>query len=363
MTNSHASQTPARSTIYDVAAAADVSIKTVSRVLRNEPKVSAETRERVRSAMQRLAYVPHPAARSLASSVPSVIGLVIGSPTDFQTARRGSEYRMCLQMGALAAALPLGFGLRLVPFQLGAAKAADELIALARSGAVGGYLVAPPAAENRALLDRLSKADVPLAVVGTASVPEGCTVATPDERSAMRQLMSQVIELGHRRIGIVRGRQDWHATAQRMAGCVDALAAAGLALDETLVAGGAGFDFESGCAAARQLLARPQRPTAIVACSDDCAAGVMAVAHEQGLSIPQALSVTGFDDFEMAHKLCPPLTTVRNPIERMGEFATRRLIGTLQPRRLDIGSLPMRVEVACEVVVRASLGPPAKAGR
>jgi len=346
-----------RSTIYEVAATAGVSIKTVSRVMRNEAKVSAETRERVHQAMRSLDYVPHPAARSLASTVPTVIGLLTARPVDFQAARRGGEYRMYLQMGAMAAALPLGFGLRLVPADMAVEDTADALIAVARSGAVGGYLIAPPGAENRALLDRLVQADVAVAVVGTAHAPEGCAVATTDDRAAMRQLTQRVIALGHRRIAIIGGRPSWHAAAQRLAGCLDAFAGAGMAVDESLIASNA-FDFEAGQAAARQLLARPDRPTVILACTDDSAAGTIGVAQEMGIAVPEALSVTGFDDFELARKMCPALTTVRQPVERLAELATRRLIGQLQPWRRDIAAQPLRVELSCDIVQRQSLAPP-----
>jgi len=352
-----AADSPGKPTIYDVAEAAGVSIKSVSRVMRNESKVSAETRERVRAAAQALGYAPHPAARSLASSVPTVIGMLLAAPVDFQAARRGSEYRTCVQMGALAAVLPLGFALRLVPVSLQASDTADELIGLARSGAVGGLLIAPPAAENRALLDKLVAAGVPISVIGTTKVPEGCAAVTPDERSAMRQLVNRMIEMGHRRIGIIRGRPTWHATEQRLAGCMDALTAAGIAIDDKLVIGD-GFDFETNARCARQLLSLARPPTAIVAMTDDGAAGVMAAAHGLGLSVPDDLSVTGFDDLDLARKLWPPLTTVRHPLERMAEFATRRLIASLQPRRRDIAPLPMALEVACELVFRDSLAPP-----
>lgn len=353
---------PAKPTIYDVAHAAGVSIKSVSRVLRNESKVSEETRARVREAIRALDYAPHPAARSLASSVPTVIGMLLAAPVDFQAARRGSEYRTCVQMGALAAALPLGFSLRLVPVELSAPRTATDLIALARSGAVGGYLVAPPAAENRALLDELVAAGVQISVIGTIRVPEGCAAVTPDERSAMRQLVQQMIKLGHRNFGVVRGRPGWYPTEQRLAGCVDAMTAAGLVLDERLVVGD-GFDFETGRKCAKQLLGLPSRPTAIIAMTDDGAAGVLAAAHEMGLSVPDDLSVTGFDDLDLARKLWPPLTTVRHPLERMAEFATRRLIASLQPLRRDIAPLPMTLEVACEIVYRDSLAAPGTAGR
>jgi LacI family transcriptional regulator len=353
------SKTDRPSTIYDVAAAAGVSIKSVSRVLRGESKVSAETRERVREAVRELGYAPHPSARNLASSVPSVIGLVTSSSVDFLAARVGSEYRMALQTGALAAALPHGFALRLVPVDLGSATVADELVAQVRTGAVGGYLLAPPAAEMRQLLDRLAKAGVLFAVVNTSNAPEGCTAVTAAERDAVRLMVTRILDLGHRRIAFVAGREGSYATEQRLAGYKDALAMHGQPFDPGLLAPVGMSAFEEGKAAAVRLLSLANRPTAIVASTDDCAAGVMAAAHERGLTIPDDLSVTGFDDLALAQKVWPPLTTVRHPIERIVELATRRLITLLQPRRRDIPPLPARIELPCELVMRGSLGPPA----
>lgn len=353
------SSTVRNSTIYDVAAAAGVSIKTVSRVLRGESKVSPETRERVRVVMRELSYAPHPSARNLASNVPSVIGLVTSSPTDFLAARVGSEYRMSLQTGALAAALPLGFALRLVPVDLASAAIADELVALVRTGSVGGYLLAPPAAEMRQLLDRLALAEVSFAVVNTSDAPEGCTAVTAAERDALRQMVTRILEFGHHRIAFIGGREGTYATEQRLAGYKDALAMHGLPFDPGLLALMETSVFEEGKVAGTRLLSLANRPTAIVACTDDCAAGVIAAAHERGLTIPDDLSVTGFDDLALAQKVWPPLTTVRHPIERIVELATRRLITQLQPRRRDIAPLPTRIEIPCELVMRGSLGPPA----
>ena len=271
-------------TIHDVAAAAGVSIKTVSRVIRDEPKASEATRQAVREAIRRLGYVPHAVASALSSSVTPVVGLLSIGFSEPSMRRAGYEYRMCLQVGAFNACQAAGFGLSLV------------------------------------------------------------------------------LQHGHRRIAFIRGNAGWRDSEHRYAGYVDAMTAAGLPLDPALVAQGL-FSFDAGRQCAQHLLALPRPPTAIIASSDDIAAGAIAVARERGLDLPADLSVTGYDDTDMARKLWPALTTVHQPVEQMAEEATRRLLALMRPSRHGAATGPAQLELRSELVLRASLTAPGKARR
>ena len=123
-------------------------------------------------------------------------------------------------------------------------------------------------------------------------------------------------KLGHRRIGLVTGHANYFASGQRLTGYRQALQRAGIGFDASLVFPGQ-FDFESGAAAAEALLALDEPPTAIFASSDEMAAGVLAAAHRMDVSVPDQLSVAGFDDTDLAQVVWPSLTTIRQPIERM----------------------------------------------
>lgn len=364
------SPTSGKVTIHEVAAAAGVSIKTVSRVLRDEPRVAQATRDAVRAAIRQLDYVPHPSATNLASSVPKVMGLVSLGVREFTTSRSGFEYRMCLQSGVLTACEAMGYGLRIVRLPEGDAPVQVLLDAIRRHE-VGGYVIPSPSCQLPGLLDALDAADVCYSAIGSDKRPAdnlglaqvvghaGATVSA-DDRAAMRAMVSHVIQAGHRRIGFVRGNKGWHDTEERHAGYLDALSSAGLPIDPALVAQGE-FNFDAGRECARQLLALPHPPSAIVCSSDDIAAAVIAVAHELGLELPRQLSVTGYDNLELARKVWPSLSTVHQPVEKMAEIAARQVIAQLEPRRAGMVAPPMQVMVHSELVQRDSVAPPALA--
>jgi LacI family transcriptional regulator len=152
-----------------------------------------------------------------------------------------------------------------------------------------------------------------------------------DEQRAARTIVEHLLELGHRRIAHVIGIADHGASRWRVAGYREAMAAAGLPEDPALVVQGA-FTFGSGVAAARELFALKQRPTAVFAANDDMATGVMWAAGEYGLKVPHDLSVCGFDDTPLARQLWPALTTIQQPSREMGKIAAQQLLNLLRGR-------------------------------
>jgi LacI family transcriptional regulator len=145
-----------------------------------------------------------------------------------------------------------------------------------------------------------------------------------DDVQAADDMTTHLINLGHRIIGFIMGHPNHMASEQRLFGYRRALDRAGVAFEPTLVRSGE-FDYASGAKAAEALLALPRRPTAIFASNDDMAAGVLAVAHKQGLAIPDGLSVCGFDDTALASIVWPPLTTIRQPTRELA-FAAASLL-------------------------------------
>jgi LacI family transcriptional regulator len=352
-------------TIHDVAAKAGVSIKTVSRVLRNEPDVAAATRKKVQEAIDALSYAPHPSARGLASTVTNVIGLVavvwgdLGLPP-WEGLRGHYEYRMRLQLGALHACEQAGFGLRIEMVGSSGRLAAEHLIGCVRRREVGGYVLTPLSATIPGLREALDAAGVKYVALAGSAPSQGPCLVGADDRSAMRALTRIVLAAGHRRIGLIRGNAGWLDTEERQAGFLDALAEANVAPEPALIVPGM-FEFAAGREAAAKLLDLPRPPTAIMASSDDIAAGVISLAHERGLKLPDQLSVTGFDDFEIAQRIWPPLTSVKRPLETMADIAARQVIAMLRPKREDQGFATRQVQVQGEVVLRQSVAPPAAA--
>jgi LacI family transcriptional regulator len=156
-----------------------------------------------------------------------------------------------------------------------------------------------------------------------------------------------LIGLGHRRIAFIRGLESHVSTWDRLQGYRDALAAHGIAFDPALVAAGEN-SFASGGEAARKLLERKPRPTAIFAGNDDMAAGALAVAHEADIAVPQALSIAGFDDSDLARAVWPPLTTMRQPVRELAYAAADLMLSS--------GAEP-QVMLGHELMVRSTTGP------
>jgi LacI family transcriptional regulator len=169
-----------------------------------------------------------------------------------------------------------------------------------------------------------------------------------DNRGAARVMTAHLLALGHRRIGLVTGHPDYATSVQRTEGYRDALAAAGIASDPDLEVRG-DYDFASGARAGAALLALARPPSAIFACSDDMAAGVLAAAHGLGLSLPRDCSVAGFGDDALAMYVWPPLTTIRHP--------TRSLAWNAADLLLTATEQPEYRECPFELIVRASTAP------
>ncbi|MGJ3627630.1 substrate-binding domain-containing protein [Sphingomonas sp. MMS24-JH45] len=170
-----------------------------------------------------------------------------------------------------------------------------------------------------------------------------------DNEQAAVEMTAYLIALGHRRIGFVVGDRGYAASAQRLNGYVRAMTEAGLGMDLDLVRQG-DFGFDSGVAAADELLSLSAPPTAIFAANDDMAAGVLSAAHQRGLPVPGALSVVGFDDLPIARMLWPLLTTIRQPVRLLAEIAASLLLEE------EAGDTRRCVEH--ELIVREFAGPP-----
>ena len=162
-----------------------------------------------------------------------------------------------------------------------------------------------------------------------------------------------LLSLGHRRIAYLGAVPGVAYNQARMHGYRAALEAAGVTVPEEYVRNGS-EDYEAGVVGGAILLDLPTRPTAVFVATDECAAGVVEAARVRGLHIPEDLSIVGFDDTAVARLLSPPLTTVRQPLREMGRVALRTAMQLAAGERLD----SHHVELATELVVRNSTGPP-----
>jgi LacI family transcriptional regulator len=336
-------------TITDVAHAAGVAIKTVSRVLNGEPSVKAKTRERVMSAVTALNYRPNISARSLAASRSFLIALFFDNPS--------TGYVTEFQLGAIKRCREAGFHLTVEPVDSTAADLEQMIGRVISTLRVDGVILTPPVTDNPVVLQALHAARTPYVRI----TPEQSAGRAPeihmDDARAAYAMTTHLLDLGHRDIAFIKGHPNHGASGLRGDGFLKAMADRGLPVREHWVQQGY-FSFRSGFECAEALLSGTPRPTAIFASNDDMALGVMAMAYRHGLNIPRDLSIAGFDDTPAASVMWPQLTTVRQPIFDMGAAAADLIISGKAKRALE-GDVPKRRVFDFVLVPRESTAPPA----
>lgn len=337
-----------KATITDVAKLAGVSMKTVSRVLNNEPNVALKTRERVKAVATELRYSPNLAARGLATSKSYLVALMYDNPSP--------NYIAHLQRGAIDSCREAGYHLVVQPLSLGSAKTQDEKSQAIRSVLdrlpVDGVILTPPLCDSAAVLETLAELQIKCVRVAPKNGGLEPYIAM-DDKEAAYQMTQHLIENGHKKIGFIKGHVGHSATALRYEGYLSAMEEVDLYVSPKLVVQG-DFSFESGSQAARALLSlpKPERPTAIFASNDDMAAAIFSIAGQLGLDLPRELSVCGFDDTPLAQVVWPSLTTVRQPIYRMGYQAAQHLVASPDER----GEAEQILDF--EIMLRDSVAPP-----
>jgi len=326
---------PTRVKLADVAAHAGVSVATVSKVVNERYGVSRETIDRVRNSIDELGYAGNLSASSLRSSRTNVLGILVASfePYSAELLKGASRVAETSEYELLA--------------YTGRNAAGWERRSLARLGGTlidGAILVTPTVVG--------ANAPIPVVAVDPHYGPSDLAWVDADSYRGARLATEHLIGLGHTRIGLLGGRRDLDSAILRERGYRDSMESAGLALDESLVRD-AGYETDPALVAARELLERKDRPTAIFAANDMSALAVVAVAKSLGIRVPQDLSVVGFDDVPDAALASPSLTTVRQPLQKMGEEAMKLLLDIL-------GNVdrPHHVRLPVELIVRDTSGPP-----
>jgi LacI family transcriptional regulator len=330
-------------TLDDVAEAAGVSPATVSRVLNRPSGVRESLRVRVQEAVTRLGYVPHGAARALASRRSNTVGAII--PTlDNAIFAKGID---ALQRRLNAA----GFVLLLASTEYVRERELTELDALIERGVDGIMLIG--ANHDPALYARLAAKGMPY-VNTWAYDPdaEHPCIGFDNQRAAMR-VARHLLDLGHRRFAMIAGvaRHNDRAT-QRTAGVRAALAARDVVLppDRLLERP---YDVGEGRAAMRLLMRSPDPPTAVICGNDVLAIGAVLECLAIGIEVPGRVSITGFDDLDLASHLVPPLTTMRVPCAAMGRLAAEYLINRINGQH----TIPA-LELEAELILRSTTAPP-----
>ncbi len=333
-----------KATLEDVARLAAVSTATVSRALSHPDLLQPDTLERVRSAIARLNYVPGGAARALASGKTLTIGAVV--PTLDHAIFARAIQAMQTELAANG-------------YQL--LVAASDYVPTLEAAAVRAMLARGVDALMVVGADHL---DETWSLLTTSSVPVVLSWSFDarlpsigfDNRAAGRLLAEHLLALGHRRFGMISGHLRANDRARmRVEGVRAALAERGLELTPSQIIE-TSFTLAGGRAGLVELMGRAQSPTAVICGNDLLAAGALLEAQASGLGVPEALSIVGIDNLEIAAHLMPPLTTVHLPTTELGRAVADHLLA-----RLKGEARPARLELPIELVVRRSAGPPREA--
>lgn len=336
---------PARATLADVAAEADVSMSTVSKVLNGKSGVSGETRARVEQLLQAHGY------NRRGSSQSSTLVEIVFNQLD-------SVWAIEIIRGVESVAHEYGMSAVVTLSGDRQSPGPEWIDGVMKRNPVGVILVF--SGLSAAKKTQLETRNIRFVIIDPSGNPAPDVPSIGSANWSGGVLAARhLIELGHQRIAVISGPDEMMSARARLSGFHSAMDLAGLKVpDEYIVQGE--YHREDGVAGGLQLLSLPDRPTAIFAGNDLQALGVYEAARTLGLSIPQDLSVVGYDDLDLAKWVGPPLTTVRQPLTEMAERATRLVLGLGDDSKENL-----RIELATDLVVRDSTAsyPQKKAGR
>lgn len=309
-------------TIKDVAREAGVSAMTVSRVVNGKTNVKPATREKIQKAITKVNYRPNVGARLLGGRRTYQFLMLYNNPN--------VGWMGELLIGMMNSCRRVGYHLSIEGVgefegeKPGADVDAKEVQAIIDHSRVDGIILPPPICFNQAVLDVINAEKIPcVRIAGTPQRGHKLRV-TIDNCAAAHDITNHLIELGHEDIGIIKGPDMFVASGLRFQGFAQAMREHGLEIRDAFIETG-NFDVQSGYVCGRKLLRQKRRPTAIFAGNDEMAAGVLAAAQELKISVPDRLSVAGFDDAPIAHSVWPKLTTVGQPLRAMGEKSVELL--------------------------------------
>lgn len=324
---------------------AGVSVKTVTRVINRADGVTEATRARVTDAIEALSYKPNFFARGLASGRSYLVGLLCDVPA------AGSAYIAELQKGMFSVCRDAGRHLIIESFDTQKPDLGRALSSFIAKSRLEGVVLTPPLCDRREIIEAMEDSQTPFVRIAPERPLANSIDVCIDNQQAAYEMTAYLISLGHRHIGFIKGPADHGDANERYEGYRAALKDNQLAFEEAFCAQGC-YTYQSGLTAGETLLAPGLRPTAIFACNDEMAVGVIAICQRFNLRVPEDLSVAGFDDSLIARVVWPTLTTCRQPIEEMARMAVQVLVDR------NNGDRPAEQLLNYELVVRESTAPP-----
>jgi LacI family transcriptional regulator len=350
-------------TIQDIARLAGVSKATVSRVLNHNPSVDPLLSQRVMDVVQEHGFVPNVVATTLARGRTRLIGVIappLNWPAIPEIMRGVAEYIEDTTYEIV---------LYSISVERNHSDVLDRILA---TGMVSGLLAILPGQLSRTINERFWQG-LPLVMIDDQEKPTSTPWVGIDNSAAAYEATCHLLAQGHRRIAFIQGPQTYHCALERYQGYCKALLDAALTPDPTLLFQG-NFIVDSGRHCAEVLFSRPREdwPTAIFSGNDEMAYGILEVAEQQGIRIPDDIALIGFDDLLLSAHMRPPLTTIQQPFAEMGRTAIETLLTMIDPNHrtqksdtqdtddppVALGeNHPIRIQLPTRLIVRASSTP------
>lgn len=309
-------------TINDVARFAQVSKRTVSRVINGSNLASEKTRKQVSAIVDILGFEPDTQARGLAFRHSFLIGLIYDNPNP--------QYVVNILEGILEALADNEFELAVHRCDRSDPHFIEKARSFVERQKLYGVILTPSASEDERLAAMIRATGSEYVRVASVALDEPHRMIVSNDRLGGVSAANYFAKLGHQRVAYISGPPTFRSSQERLAGFREGLQQANIELRTQHIFEG-DYSFESGVAATERLLSLRVRPTAVFAANDEMAAGVLQAVRIRGLRVPDHLSVIGFDDFHIATSVWPRLTTIHSPTQEIGRLAATRLLARRTP--------------------------------
>ena len=331
-------------TLKDIAERVGVSVNTVSLALRDSPRIHEQTRSRIRAVAKELDYTPNHAAQALVSRRNMTVGLLLTDMTSPVLTR-------------VAQAVEIGLKARgyvtLLAASNGDGEEESRALATFRARQVDGVLIYPNHRRRLADIRRLGSSGMPVVLLAGKEI-ENLNVVTIDEQRGAQLAARHMLDLGHRRIGIIDSARQ-SGNSEKIDGYRDALRSAGIDVDPTLQIEPGGHSVSDGYRAMGRLMDRPDPPTAVLASTDRIAMGALRWCQKHSIEVPGAVSIFGYDNVEYAEAAPTPLSSVDYPAEDVAQQAVSLILRLIEGA--DGAAPPTRIVIEPRLVLRESTGP------
>lgn len=332
-------------TLKDIAKKVGKTTTTVSRALNDFDDISPETKRLVKQAAEELGYIPSVMAQRLQKRRTDTIGFIL--PTFGP--RFSDPFFSEFLAGIGNKASVLGFDL-LVSTRPPGDSEMETYQSIVKGRRVDGFIIVRSRLQD-ARIEYLKKNNFPFAVFGRIDQDNDFLLVDEDSQTGMELLVDHLLSLGHKRFGVITSPNHLTFTQFRLKGIRNRLSEVGLILDEDLLFEG-DLTQRDGYRFGEKLLAHPNPPTAIIACNDLMAYGVMSAAQDRNLVVGKDVSIAGFDDIPMSEHTHPPLTTLRQPIYKIGELLCEMLVNSIIDKPLE----QTKVILQPKLIIRQSTG-------